>query len=70
MPNLTILCVSKQVYQEALQAGWLGTRKHFFNRVELNRVLHGRTRLGTVLDSKWLSLLELKFSFNSFISLE
>jgi hypothetical protein len=60
-PNYNLLRVSKQVRAEALQAGWVGTWKHFKWATVCHKVL---TCAICPVNLNWLAKVELDFDFN------
>jgi hypothetical protein len=60
-PNYNLLRVSKQVRAEALQAGWVGTWKHFKSDTVCYKVL---TCAISPVTLNWLAKVELDFDFD------
>lgn len=63
LPNYRILAVSKQVRREALEAGWMGTYKHFLAARHLFAALGADVK---PTEFNWLSKVHLNFTVKKY----
>jgi hypothetical protein len=63
-PNLSILAISKQVRSEALQAGWEGTRKYFFDTMIFQSVVQAQG--GPRANYNCLAKIQLNFTHKAY----
>ena len=65
-PNYAVFRVNKQFQEEAMEAGWIGTPKHFINEAILELVVKCANPPPF---SNWLSKIYLDFTMKSYFSL-